>query len=357
MKSFNQLFLIGAGAIALTLGACSKDSSTATGNSVTEATMKSSVITSLSANVILPTYADMNKEAVSLYTNIQLFIADGTDANLVKCRTSWYTMRAAWEQSEGFLFGPVATENVDPRIDTWPVNYQSLDSVLTSNSTFSSAYIETLEDALRGFHPIEYLLFGQNGDKKASDFTGKQKDYLLALAENLKTLSNSITTGWAAGFSVDFNNPSANGVYKNQREVYEQVVTAMFEICEEVADGKMSEPFTKQDASLEESPFAKNSMVDFTNNIKSVENMYLGTYGNGNDKGMEDFVRFYSLSLDVKIKQHIAAAKTALGNVTVPFGKAISEQPTQVQNAIDAIGALHGVIEEDLMDLVKLHTN
>lgn len=356
MKLLNQLFLIGTGALALTLGACSKDSSTKV-NEVNEATMKSSVITSLSANVILPTYTEMDKEAASLYTNIQLFIADGTDANLAKCRTSWYTMRAAWEQSEGFLFGPVATQNVDPRIDTWPVNYQSLDSVLNSNSNFSSSYIETLEDALRGFHPIEYLLFGKNGDKKASEFTGKQKDYLLALAENLKTLSNSITNGWAAGFGTDFNNPSANGVYKNQREVYEQVVTAMFEICEEVAEGKIAEPFTKQDASLEESPFAQNSLVDFANNIKSVENMYLGTYGTGNDKGMEDFVRFYNLSLDVKIKQRIAAAKTALGNITVPFGKAISQQPTQVQNAINAISTLHEVIEKDLMDLIKLHTN
>ena len=57
------------------------------------------------------------------------------------------------------------------------------------------AYIEGLDeehDALKGFHPIEYLLWGVNGDKKAADLTDREKEYLVALAQNLFKLANEV---------------------------------------------------------------------------------------------------------------------------------------------------------------------
>ncbi|MBK7968655.1 MAG: hypothetical protein IPK08_06775 [Bacteroidetes bacterium] len=72
---------------------------------------------------------------------------------------------------------------------------------------------------------------------------------------------------------------------------------------------------------------------------------------------MEDIVRKHNLSLDNTIKTKINNAKTALGNITVPFGEAIVSQPIQVQNAIDAINELKTVLETDLMDLVQLHVD
>ncbi|MBK9286930.1 MAG: hypothetical protein IPN38_04420 [Flavobacteriales bacterium] len=68
-------------------------------------------------------------------------------------------------------------------------------------------------------------------------------------------------------------------------------------------------------------------------------------------------VREHDLQLDASVKQHIAAAKQALDNVTLPFGEAITSQPVQVQNAIDAINALAVVLEDELMPFVQLHTN
>jgi hypothetical protein len=65
---------------------------------------------------------------------------------------------------------------------------------------------------------------------------------------------------------------------------------AMIDICNEVANGKIAEPYIQQNSSLEESPFASNSIIDFTNNIKSVQNMYLGKYTN-DGKGLEDLIK------------------------------------------------------------------
>ena len=130
----------------------------------------------------------------------------------------------------------------------------------------------------------------------------------------------------------------------------------MAAICDEVANGKLSEPLLTQDPALEESPFAKSSIIDFTNNIRGVENVYLGRY-TADGTGLEDLVRKYDLQLDGRIKQHIASAINALGTITVPLGAAITTQQAQVHDAITSIDALASVLEDELLPFVQQHTN
>ncbi len=315
------------------------------------------VLTHLSQYVAQGTYNDLENQAGLLFNTIQEFTTNPTDENLNKCKDLWKSTRLAWEQSEGFLFGPVSTNNIDPRIDTWPVNYTDLDSVLNSPAIFTDSYIDGLEDALKGFHPIEYLLFGNGGTKTAAQLTTRQKEYLLALAGNLKKLTADVAKSWnpsiANNFSGEFEKAgSGSSVYLTKRAAYEEIVNAMAGICDEVANGKIEEPFAAQDPSLEESPFASNSLADFINNIQSVQNVYLGGYKT-DGKGLEDIVRINNLSLDVTIKNKINNAITALKAITDPFGKAISTQPVQIKNAQTAINELKDVLEGSLMPYLK----
>lgn len=347
-----NIFIV-AGITILLTTACSKDENK---EQLNASVIKTDVMLSIANNVIVPTYTDMNLKANALYTSIVAFNSNSSDSNLLVCQNAWYNVRNAWEQSEGFLFGPVSIENIDPRIDTWPINYQSLDSVLANNATFTNTYIESLEDALRGFHPIEYLLFGKNKSKKATEFNQRQKDYLLALSENLKGLCYKTISEWNNGFYADFTMPSSKSVYKSEREVYEEITNAIIGICDEVANEKINTPFIAQDPSLEESPFALNSMADFKNNMTSVSNIYYGKYAI-DGKGLEDFVKLYNLSLNNKIKQNIDAINNSFTNITLPFGEAITAQGTQIQNLITNINNLKIVLEEELLPLVKQHTN
>jgi putative iron-regulated protein len=349
-KSISVLAIV----MIVAFAACKKDDETTTATDNPDV-VKQSILNDLAANVIVATYDDMKAKANQLATDIATLNTQTTEANLAACRQSWLGVRQAWERSEGFLFGPVATNNIDPRIDTWPVNYQSLDSVLKNNQTYSDSYIESLEDGLRGFHPIEYILFGQDGKKAAPDFTQNQKDYLVALVENLKKLCNAAADDWHNGHTTDFTTPGGTSVYGTQREVYEELVNAMAGICDEVANGKIKEPYDMKDPSLEESPFALNSIKDFTDNIRSVENIYTGKY-TADGRGMEDFVKMYNLSLHNKISQNIQAAINSLNNITVPFGQAITQQTTQVENAMAAINTLHQTLDAELLPLVQANT-
>ena len=250
-------------------------------------------------------------------------------------------------------------DNIDPRIDTWPVNFTDLDAQLESDAEFTEAYIDDLEDALKGFHPIEYLIFGEDGEKTAGELSARDIGYLKGLTKNLKTLTADLNASWQPSSSGSYHTAftqAGNGssVYPTQLSAFEELVNAMVGICDEVGNGKIGEVFIAKDASLEESPFSQNSITDFTNNMKGVQNVYLGKYLT-DGKGLEDLVRQYNLQLDNEIKLKLGNAIAALGNVTDPFGKAITSQPIQVQNAIDAINDLKVTLEDHLLPFVQLH--
>ncbi len=315
------------------------------------------VINDISANINASTYLQLKTNTADLYTASLVFASNSTEQNLHICRDFWKAARSTWEQSEGFIYGPVATENIDPRIDTWPVNFVDLNAQIDGTNQFTDAYVNNLEDALKGFHPIEFLLWGQNGTKTYDQFTPREKEYLVALTKNLETLTADLYSQWNANVTDSyinhFKSPStSNPYYGNKKAVFQEIVNAMIGICDEVASGKIGEPFINADPSLEESPYAQNSLTDFRNNIKSVQNVYLGKF-NADGVGLEDLVRIYNLSLDNTIKAKINTSITALNNITDPFGTAIISQPTQVQNAITAIEDLKNTLESQLLPFVN----
>lgn len=357
MKRSTSLLLLAG----LSLAACKKESSDPPANSGGTTYSNGAVLGDITVKVAQANYNDLAQRTAAMRDHVAAFIASGSDADLSICKQDWRDARQAWERSEGMLFGPVSTESIDPRIDTWPVNFVDLDAQLSSGNAFTQDYITGLEDALKGFHPIEYMLFGHDGAKTAAQFTAREREYLTALVNDVALLTGQLAHAWDptvnGNYSTAFSTAGAgSAVYPTQRSAFEELVNAMAGICDEVANGKMTEPLLAQDPALEESPFAKNSLTDFTNNIRSVENVYLGRYS-ADGMGMEDLVRQYNLQLDNTIKQRITASIAALTSITVPYGEAIVSQQVQVHQAIDAINSLATVLNEELMPLVQQHTN
>ncbi|HTJ52140.1 MAG TPA: imelysin family protein [Cyclobacteriaceae bacterium] len=342
----------------LLITACSNNDST---TSQVDATLNATILDDFSANLARPVYSDLASKTSTLYDEV-LALSDGeaTDEELVACQTTWKAARSAYEQSEAFLFGPVATDDIDPSIDTWPVNFTDLDSQLNSENAFTEEYINELEDALKGFHPIEYLIFGLHGDKKAKDLTARDLEYLKALALNLKTLTADLNSSWDPSTSNNYHTifttaGEGSTVYTTQYAAFEELVKAMSGICEEVATGKIKDVYDSQDSTLEESPFSKNSIADFTSNIKGVQDVYLGKY-TVDGKGLEDLVKNSNLQLDSDIKAKLSSAIASLNAITDPFGRAAAlTQRVQVQNAMTAISALQTELDENLLPFVQKH--
>jgi len=238
------------------------------------------ILTETAANVCTSSYEDMYAKTQDLLTAVNTLNSTTTDANLTAARNKWKAIRTTWEQTEGWLFGPIEANNIDPRIDTWPVDFNALDNVLKSSNTLNEAYINTLNESLKGFHPVEYMLWGKNGNKTAAEFTPREKEYLLALTQNLITLTKEVRDVWTTGGYQQQLAQAGSGSteFTSKQAAFVQMVDAMNGICDEVANGKMKEPFDAQDPNLEESPFAKNSIIDFTNNINGVLEINQGSF-------------------------------------------------------------------------------
>lgn len=156
----------------LTFISCKKENPNTTEDPISQ----DEIISNLATNVNYATYNDLSISSNNLYNAVTNFINNSTAVNLNECRDLWQTSRAAWEKSEGFLYGPVASENIDPRIDSWPVDFNSINVLLAGSTDFTvEANIDALDDALKGFHPIEFILWGENGEKLATDFTNREK--------------------------------------------------------------------------------------------------------------------------------------------------------------------------------------
>lgn len=329
--------------------ACDKNDSG--GTDTTE--LKTEILNDAATVVITPSYEDMFAKASTLSNAVSTLVTTTNDANLTAAREAWKNMRTTWEQTEAWLFGPVEADDIDPRIDTWPVDFNALDAQLASSNQFTESYIDNLPDDLKGFHPIEYLLWGQNGNKTAASFTAREKEYLTGLTDNLKKLSESVKNSWTGGYGNTLKTAgnSGNSDYPTQQSAFVEMVDAMAGICDEVANAKMNDPFESEDPSQEESPFAKNSIIDFTNNIQGILKIYQGSFAS-DGKGIEDLVRSYNLSLDNEIKTKHATAIAALKAISVPFGEAITTQQTQVQTAMEKINDLASTLEDKLKPFV-----
>jgi putative iron-regulated protein len=339
-------------AIPLTLLGVSCKKSNNTGNE--PSTLKKDILVDISSKVCTESYEDMYSKTQELLTAVTALNATTNADNLATARLKWKAIRTTWEQTEAWLFGPIEANNIDPRIDTWPVDFNALEKILKNNDPLTEAYINNLDESLKGFHPIEYVLWGKNGNKTAAQFTAREKDYLLSLTQNLVKLTKEVQDTWTTGGYQQQLANAGNGSteFTTQQAAYVQIVDAMAGICDEVANAKIKEPFDAQNPNLEESPFAKNSITDFKNNINGILAIYQGRF-NSDGKGLEDLVRENNLSLDAEIKSKHAAAIASLAAITKPFGEAIVSEQPKVQNAMTKINELAAVIDEKLKPFVK----
>jgi len=340
---------------------CKKSSNNSTSN-VTE----QEVINDFVNKIALPQYQALAEKGIALNTAVATLNTTTNATNLAAAQSAWRDTRTCWEQCEGFLFGPVEDDNYDPNMDSWPVDYHQLDSLLASTTmtTFTVNYVQSLNTTLRGFHPLEFILWGTGGDATADSITATQKNYMVALASDIQQITTNLNNSWATtdgDFQDTVLKAGIGGTrFSTRQEVILAIVGAMSDICNEVgnqgSDGKIYGPYgssvSTADSNKSESPFSHNSMTDFKNNIIGAQNVYLCKYNGQTGASLSAFVAARNLSLDNNIKSQFAAAIGALDNVSVNFETAIYTQRGQLLSAMTALNTLQATLDGDLKTFI-----
>jgi hypothetical protein len=323
------------------------------------------VLNNLVDNVIVPTYTSLADNTEDLEKTLHgLTAASITQAQIDKACADFKAARLYWERSEAFLGGAAADFDIDPTIDSWPLNRSLLLTYLQSGRTDFSD--EEIEDAtILGFHALEFLLFRNGQPRKAAEFqtndtyTGfeqisgaselayaqrictllKERTFQLQVAwEGEKNASRTAVVkaagleyqtekGLSFGDNLKQAGKSSKSTFASLADAIAQVLSddegSCFAICNEVGTAKIANPFANGDIAYVESPYSYNSITDFADNIRSIRNIWLcSTNDSAADKSFHKFFASVNqVAVNTAVENAYSAAISNISGMPAPFVK------------------------------------
>lgn len=380
MKKIFKFALMAVAAICVngSMVSCSDDDdSSSDGNSV-DATQKA-IISDYVNNVVIPTYKSLADNAITLAKDCEDL---STQAKVDKACSDWVAARKYWENSEAFLYGAAADYNIDPHIDSWPLDLTQLAEVLAAGNIEERIEAGTAGYGLLGFHAVEYVLFldGSQGDasnrnQPVGNITEAMANFAVAVANDMRDQCVLLEAAWAGIDNISAAkqaildeaelNPSlnygellinaglaGNTKYKTQASAFEEIIVGASDIANEVGNTKISDPMNSHQWSDVESPHSWNSVTDFYDNIVSVRNAYFGTLtGERSSSSVSAHVASKSSTIDSNVQAKIAAALSAIDAMPRPFRNYIyddtdASSKALIQAAVDACNDLVDALDE-----------
>ena len=372
---------------------CKKGGDTKEVTSDKEAALQQA-ITPYVKNTVVATYGKMADAGMVLLEQCEQILdkvekREDYSALMQDADASWRLMRKYWEQSEAFLFGPAASHNIDPHIDSWPLDFNAMNALLNDPVRMAAieeeggAYVgDKLGYALKGFHACEYLLFESiikdgraigTGKPHAANLSHAEAVYLLGIVEDLTQQAILLEYAWAGEVSATKQKLLDDGevepyednygaqmikagqkgsIYVTFQEVAEEIIAGCVDIAGEVADLKMGNPYissTAEQRDYIESPYSCTSTIDFADNIRSIQHAYCGSQDG--DASVSDFIKSQDAELDAKVRKAIEESVKAIEAI-LDFESKAQNSP-EVKAAIDQVAALEEVLDKEVLPLLS----
>ena len=309
----------------------------------------------------------------------------GTQAALDQACADWKTARANWENTEAFLFGAADVYSIDPHTDTWPVDADALGNLLRDEDFMNDIdnQIKTASVGILGYHGIEYVLFRKGQPRNISQITDLEYKYVCAVAKDLYNATATLEATWDSeesnverhkialayisshkgvndddeqteelegytNFGKAFKNPGT-GDWETALDATLEIIAGCQDIIGEVGDSKIGLPYSHEDDTYIESPYAYNSIVDFYDNIISCKNALYGGVG-ATTPNAKSLIYFCLNSNNSTLKSQAEAVQAKLDNALAkidamkkPFALYYSDSSCGA--AIDALGELDDALE------------
>lgn len=196
-------------------------------------------------------------------------------------------------------------------------------------------------------------------------------NYMVTVSGLLKNDAESLYNYWTNTNNDSYPTSYANifkshdgTEYKSALECVAQILDGCIEIASEVGGSKIGEPYnlwtagkTTEALYAVESWYSWHSIDDYTNNIVSIRNAYLGTREGTTNKlnlfatpaaenSLSSLLAAKRPELDTKAKEMIQATATAIQNITPPFRNHIAS--AESREAMKVCGELQAFISDEL---------
>ncbi|MGM9735001.1 MAG: imelysin family protein [Candidatus Cryptobacteroides sp.] len=327
-------------------------------------------------HTVVPTYKGMADNAIALSDACNdiygAFLGGSlTSDKVAQAGDLWKACRKYWEQSEAFLYGAASDYKIDPHIDSWPLDKNAMEQLLSNIRKGQEWSVDLLGFGLLGFHSVEYMLFELSADGRTSlphslSYSDEELQYLCAVAEDLRNYCVYLYASWAGDVNSSYasileeaelespycygwgmiNAGQAGSRYKTYQEAAEDLVQGCIDIADEVGNVKIGTPNkaeSESDRNYIESPYSLNSITDFVDNIISIRRCYLGS--EDGDASISDYVKSWNPDLDTRVRNMLDKAVEAISAIPEPF--ALYATSAAADNAVSVVGTdLVNVLEE-----------
>ena len=338
-------------------------------------------------STIIPTYKGMADNAILMSdacNEIYDAFLNGTltTAMIKKAGEYWNMSRDYWEKSEAFLYGAAADYNIDPHIDSWPLDKNAMEDLLYDLRNGKNWNINNNAGyGLLGFHAVEYMLFELSADGNTSlthnlNYSVEELVYLTAVAEDLRNQCILLEAAWAGmeniseekqaileeaelepsinyGYSM-INAGKGGSLYKTYQAAVEDLIQGCIDIADEVGNTKIGRPVlgsSAEDRNYIESPYSLNSINDFVGNIISVRNAYCGS--KSGDYSVSDYIKSENPDLDKEMREMLETSINSIAAIPEPFAKTASADPAAMK-AMEVVGTdLVNLLERVMSELSK----
>ena len=395
----NSLYLFVGTMMTASMTGCNDDSNTS--DSSSQEQILQSVITDYVDCTIIPTYRGMADASIELH-NACLAMRNAGTGNVTTemvqtAGNAWIKARRYWELSEAWLYGAAGDYNIDPHIDSWPLDKTAMDNLLNNPAQMAQMdpdgyYVgNMLGYGLLGFHAIEYMLFELDATGTESlphhvNYTEPELNYLAAVAGDLRNQCIRLEASWAGmdhitndkqqiltdaelepsfDYGSSMKNAGSGGSkYINYNEAVQELIVGAQDIADEVGGLKIGNPTghgEEDDPDYIESPYSLNSITDFTDNIISIRNAYQGCqdaddYIKPVNSSLSSYVQSLNPELDTRMKNAIQDAIDKIGQMREPFAKTARDPQFDAINQA-AIAAGNNVTDvlNEVLNLLTAH--
>ena len=382
-KTTKTLALIAVSALfALGFNSCGKDQVIEEKNKET----KEAIVKQYLKQTVYPTYCNLAAEAQNLVDNLEALKANKTQNNLNQATVSFLEARKWWEMSEAFLYGAASDFGIDPHIDSWPLDEDAFNNLMASQPMIEmlagdedgTVAGEQLGNALLGFHGIEYILFREGQPRDVNEVNDDMMTYVVAVSRDLRNRCFQLEVSWDENAPAEHSalmeelelNTTVNGgnnsygnnmlfagqagsTYATFTNALQAIADGCIDIADEVGTSKIGKPHTGEDPHYVESPYSQKSIVDFYDNIISIQNAYMGGMEStrDEDRSLHAYIADGNAELDAKTVNAINDALNKINAMKAPFAQYYAD--ATAGDAMEACQSLSDVMAEVKEELAK----
>lgn len=257
-------------------------------------------------SIIIPAYTNLNSKIDDLQKSVNWFIEDPSEGTLSEMRNAWVSNYKAWQAVAMFNIREAEELQYAAKMNSYPCSEsminQNIDVGINEIGNFTQSMLGTT-----GFPAIGYMIFGVGGSINNNNANiisiyndvnngVKYKQYLAALVQDMKTMTENILTDWLSNKSAFVNSTnntatsSLNLVVNDFLQYFEKRVREAKVATPSGVRGDLN-PLYDHVESYYKSDICKELLKDAFSSVKRV---YKGSSFDGLSEGtgLEDYLMY-----------------------------------------------------------------